>query len=224
MPTCYIQFPAMVRKPLRNSKPRRKAQPYHHGDLRRALVEQAAKLVQAEGHLTITVREVARRIGVSNTAAHYHFRTREALLAAVATRGFEQMTAALEAAMQGATDARSRLGQIGDAYVRHALARGRTYQLMFSADTATRDAYPELRAASDRMFALLVDAIREGQETGLVRGGPPVDAALVAWSAAHGFASLALERRLILPGLQGRESGELAGVVLRGVFVGIGIA
>ena len=95
---------------------------------------------------------------------------------------------------------------------------------MFSAETATRDTYPELRVASDRMFALLVDAIRDGQETGLVRGGPPVDAALVAWSAAHGFASLALERRLILPGLQGRESGELAAIVLSGVFAGIGFA
>lgn len=214
----------MATKTLVNSTPRRKAQPYHHGDLRRALVDHAAKLVQAEGHPAITVRQVARRIGVSNTAAHYHFRTREALLAAVATRGFEQMTAALETAMQSAIDARSRLGQLGEAYVRHALASGRMYQLMFSAETAARDAYPELRAASDRMFALLVDAIRDGQETGLVRGGPAVDTALVAWSAAHGFASLALERRLILPGLQGRESGELAGIVLRGVFAGIGIA
>ena len=214
----------MPRKQLRNSKLRRAVQPYHHGDLRRALVDQATKLVVADGHPSITVREVARRIGVTNAAAHYHFRTRDALLAAVATRGFEQMAAALEAAMRDATDARSRLGQLGEAYVRHALDHGRVYLLMFSAETATRDTYPELRAASDRMFALLVDAIRDGQETGLVRGGPPVDGALVAWSAAHGFASLALERRLMLPGLQGRESEELAAVVLRGVFAGIGFA
>jgi hypothetical protein len=133
------------------------------------------------------------------------------------------MTAALESAMREAPDARSRLGELGNAYVRHALKKGRMYQLMFSAETAIRDAYPELHAASDRMFALLVDAIREGQETGLVRGGPPVDAALVAWSSAHGFASLALERRLTLPGLRGRESSELAAIVLRGAFVGIGI-
>jgi len=214
----------MPLKQLKNSRPRRSVRPYHHGDLRRTLLDQATKLVHAEGHPSITVRDVARRIGVTHTAAHYHFRTREALLAAVATRGFDEMTAALEAAMQRATDARSRLGALGEAYVRHALARGRMYLLMFSAETATRETYPELRVASDRMFALLVDAIRDGQETGLVRGGSPVDAALVAWSAAHGFASLALERRLILPGLQGRESGELAAIVLRGVFAGIGFA
>jgi AcrR family transcriptional regulator len=206
----------MPRKKLRN--------PYHHGDLRRALVDQATKLVNAHGHPAITVREVARKIGVTHTAAHYHFRTREALLAAVATRGFEQMTAALESAVQGAADARSRLGHLGEAYVRHALEHGRMYLLMFSAETAARETYPELSAASDRMFALLADAIRDGQETGLVRGGPAVDAALVAWAAAHGFASLALERRLMLPGLQGRESGELAAIVLRGVFAGIGFA
>src|SRR5688500_14825346 len=103
----------MPRKKLRNSRPRRSAQPYHHGDLRRALVDQATKLVHAEGHPCVTVREVARRLGVTNTAAHYHFRTREALLAAVATHGFEEMTAALEAAMQRGTDARSRLGALG---------------------------------------------------------------------------------------------------------------
>jgi len=217
----------MPRKPQRKSKPAqsgRAPRPYHHGDLHHALVDQAAKLVQNHGHPSITVRQVARAIGVSNTAAHYHFGTREALLAAVATRGFEEMTAALETAMRGATDARSRLAELGTAYVQHALRRGPMYQLMFSAETAARDAYPELRVASDRMFALLVDAIRTGQETGLVRGGPPVDAALVAWSAAHGFASLALERRLTLPGLQGRANGDLAAIVLRGAFEGIAFA
>ena len=94
--------------------------------------------------------------------------------------------------MNSATDARSRLPSSAKRTF-DAQMRGRMYQLMFSAETAMRDAYPDLRAASDRMFTLLVDAIRDGQETGLVRGGPPVDAALVAWSAAHGFASLALE-------------------------------
>ncbi|HMJ52647.1 MAG TPA: TetR/AcrR family transcriptional regulator [Polyangiaceae bacterium] len=215
----------MPRKPIKNSKGGRKTvHAYHHGDLRRALVDQGTKLVQEQGHPSITVREVARRTGVTHTAAHYHFRTREALLAAIATRGFEEMTASLESAMRAATGARSRLALLGEAYVRHALRRGRLYQLMFSAETATRDAHPELRVASDRMFALLVDAIRDGQETGLVRGGPPVDAALVAWSAAHGFASLSLERRLMLPGLQGRENDELAAIVLRGAFEGIAIA
>src|SRR5689334_17380451 len=149
----------MPTKPRRNSKPGRAPHRYHHGDLRHALVDQAAKLVQKHGHPSITVRQVARAIGVSNTAAHYHFATREALLAAVATRGFEEMAAALETAMQGATDARSRLAELGTAYVQHALRRGPMYQLMFSAETAARDLYPELRVASDRMFGLLVDAI-----------------------------------------------------------------
>jgi AcrR family transcriptional regulator len=207
----------------RKTNPKALKGPYHHGDLRHALVDQAAKLVLEEGHLSITVREVARRIGVTHAAAHYHFHTREALLAAVATRGFDEMTAVLEAAMNEVKDARSRLGALGTAYVKHALRRGNMYQLMFSAETAIRDAYPELRASSDRMFALLVGAIREGQETGLVREGPAVDAALVAWSAAHGFASLALAHRLVLPGLHGRDALELSAIVLRGAFTGIAV-
>ncbi|MET0594959.1 MAG: TetR/AcrR family transcriptional regulator, partial [Polyangiaceae bacterium] len=185
---------------------------YHHGDLRRALIDQATRLVQKEGHPAITVREVARRIGVTNTAAHYHFRTREALLAAVAIRGFEAMTAALATAMapadRAALDVTSRLAALGHGYIAHALENGRIYQLMFSAETAVRDEFPELREAGDRMFALLVDAIRAGQEAGIVRGGDPHDAALVAWSTAHGFASLALEKRLTLPGLEKRSTAE----------------
>jgi AcrR family transcriptional regulator len=187
--------------------------------------------VQEHGHPAITVREVARHVGVTHTAAHYHFRTREALLAAVATRGFEAMTAALVTAMEASTRAvasadaaAARLAALGHGYVAHALEHGRMYQLMFSAETAQRDAFPELSAASDRMFALLVGALRDGQAAGIVRAGNPVDVALIAWSASHGLASLALERRLALPGLVHRTTGELIGVVLRGIGAGIYVA
>jgi AcrR family transcriptional regulator len=210
---------------------KRAVAPYHHGDLRRVLVDEATRLVQKRGHLVITVREVARHASVSHTAAHYHFHTREALLAAVATRGFEEMTAALEGAMLAATrdvapaDApAARLAALGHGYVAHALEHGRMYQLMFSAETAVRDEFPELAAASDRMFGLLVDAVGEGQSAGIARAGNPIDSALVAWSASHGFASLALERRLALPGLVTRSTGELIGIVLRGIGAGIYVA
>jgi AcrR family transcriptional regulator len=243
MPSKSAKNPA--RKPGKKPGARRVA-PYHHGDLHRVLVDRATRLVQKHGHLAITVREVARHVGVTHTAAHYHFRTREALLAAVATRGFEAMTAALTGAMHAATGSSSppgaphldppsralpsadesaaRLAALGHTYVAHALEHGRMYQLMFSAETALRDEFPDLGAASDRMFALLVDAIRDGQATGIVRHGNPIDSALVAWSASHGLASLALERRLAMPGLVHRTTGELIGIVLRGIGAGIYVA
>jgi AcrR family transcriptional regulator len=236
------------KSPDKSKNPRslpKAAHRYHHGDLRRVLVDQAARLVEKEGHPAITVREVARRVGVTNTAAHYHFRTREALLAAVATRGFEAMSNVLAASSGDAVatkkargratmprargalaarDAEERLAALGRTYVAHALENGRIYQLMFSAETAVRDAYPELAAASDRMFALLIEAIRAGQKAGVVRSGDPTEAALVAWSTAHGFASLALEKRLVLPGLEARGTAELATIALRGIGAGIYIA
>ena len=194
---------------------------YHHGDLRRALVDEAAKMVAAHGHPTITVRDVARRLGVTNTAAHYHFPTRGELLAAVATGAFEEMSAALAAAMNRTNDAGRRLSALGEAYVHHALRHGRLYQLMFSAETADRASYRELYEVSEMMFALLVDAVRAGQSAGVVRAGSPMDMALVAWCAVHGVTSLALDRRLAMSCFKGRATEELAAVVLRGIGTGI---
>jgi AcrR family transcriptional regulator len=188
--------------------------PYHHGDLRQALVREGAALVAREGHLAISVREVARAVGVSHTAAFHHFATREVLLAAIAARGFDALTAALERAYRGSSPQLDRFGRLGRCYVRHALAHARMYQLMFGAETADRDVFEGLREAVARTFAVLVDAVRDAQAAGLVEAGPPIDRALAAWATVHGLTSLWIDGQLDAPGLRGRSAAELIAVVL----------
>jgi AcrR family transcriptional regulator len=202
------------------AKPRIKAS-YHHGDLREALLEEGTRWVRRRGHPTISVREVARQVGVSHTAAFHHFESREALLAAVAEAGFRAMTAALERAATRAGTPIEQLGSIGSEYVAHATKHGRMYRLMFSAEVSRRNAYPELRAAADAMFALLIASVRECQQAGLVREGAAEEHGLFAWSAVHGLASLALERQVLHPELAERSLSDLTAVLLTDVYTGI---
>jgi AcrR family transcriptional regulator len=211
----------MARRAAPGRPPGRLKKAYHHGDLRAALVREAAAQVVRAGHPSVSVREVARAAGVSHAAAYHHFPTRAALLAAIAAAGFDEMTAALETAWRGYGPPLERFGQLGHAYVRHAIAHAPMYRLMFSAETAARDQHPELRDAAARTFAVLAEAVRECQAAGLVRDGAPIDHALAAWSTIHGLASLWLEGQLWTPGLRGRSARDLTTVVLDGSYRGL---
>jgi len=198
-----------------------KTHSYHHGDLRQALVDEAAAETARAGHRSVTIREVARRVEVSHTAAHYHFPTREALLCAVAERGFGEMTAALEAALAETADPNARFAALGRGYVAWATAHSGIYQLMFSAETADQRDFPSLREAGERMFQLLVDSLAACQRSGDIRPGAPTELALTAWSSAHGIASLLIDNRLTMPSLAGRPPAELMAIALGGMFDGV---
>ncbi|HKY36639.1 MAG TPA: TetR/AcrR family transcriptional regulator [Polyangiaceae bacterium] len=207
----------MASKKARPAKKRR----YHHGDLREALLLEGTRSVEREGHPVLSLRDVARRVGVTHTAAYHHFPTRESLLLAVAARAFESMGRVLSAAAAGVIDPTERLGRIGEAYVDHACSRPELYRLIFSAETADRDASPELNAASNAMFATLIDAVRACQEVGTLRQAPPAELGLVAWCAVHGLSSLLLEEQLHKPGLAQLSRQQLTGAVLGGIFQGL---
>jgi AcrR family transcriptional regulator len=188
--------------------------PYHHGDLRRALVDAALALLAVEGLAALTVREVARRAGVSHTAAFYHFRTRDELLAALGEHGFVELRAAIERAARRRDTARAALGRLGETYVRFALARPWLYRLMFAVEAASGRAHQPLATAAEAMFEELVQAMARAQAAGVVRAGEPAELALAAWSAAHGIASLLIDRPLGHTALRGRSATELARVAL----------
>jgi AcrR family transcriptional regulator len=139
---------------------------YHHGDLRAAVLEAAARMIEKEGIEGLSVREAARRAGVSHNAPYRHFPDREALLAALAEEGFTQLSKALE----------NRSGrELAEAYVRFALQQPQRFRLMF----ASRRAPPDLQARFGAAFAQL------GSGTSL--------AAAAAWSLVHGLAQLLLD-------------------------------
>ena len=127
---------------------------YHHGDLRSALLLAAADVVEKHGLKALTLRYVARRAGVSHNAPYRHFKDRNALLAALAEKGFRDLGSALE----GKPGVR-----MGEAYVRFGLAHPARFRLMFGGGLQLRD-YPALRDSSDFAYQALLRAVRARQE------------------------------------------------------------
>ena len=177
--------------------PARPKQPYHHGNLRRSMLEAALRLITEQGVAALTLREVARRVGVSHAAPYRHFRDREALVAAVAEEGFRGMLAALQAALAKASRSRADpLGALGVAYVEYALAHPAELRVMFAVELADRTRHPSLAAISSVMHGVLVQRIVEAQAEGKVVPGDARKLAFAAWSMVHGCAMLLLDGQM----------------------------
>lgn len=163
---------------------------YHHGDLARALVVAATRLVESGGSSQLTLRAAARTAGVSVAAPYRHFADREALLAAVLVEGFLQLAKRTEAARRAAPDPLSALAATGLAYVQFAAAHPRTYRLMFGPE-CDKSRHPALMEAGHAALGVLLQAVADCAAAGLLR--PDADAqqvALAGWSLTHGLASL----------------------------------
>jgi AcrR family transcriptional regulator len=174
---------------------------YHHGNLRRALIDAALWLIAEEGATSFTLREVARRAGVSHTAPYRHFADKIALLAAVAEEGFRAMREyMLEAYAHAPQEPLARFQALGIAYVRFALNHPSHFRVMFGPQITDPTAYPALHEVSQRTFALLVEAIVACQTVHKVRPGDPHALALVTWAEVHGLAMLLVDQRVPITG------------------------
>jgi AcrR family transcriptional regulator len=158
---------------------RRKAA-YHHGDLRPALLRAAEDAMEKQGLEALTLRDVARRAGVSHNAPYRHFKDRNALLAALAEDGFRALGKALEGKSGNA---------MGEAYVRFGLANPARFRLMFGGGLRLSE-HPGLSEASGRAYDALLQAVRARQDL-----PDPELAAAAAWSLVHGLANLVLDGR-----------------------------
>ncbi|MDX5577291.1 TetR/AcrR family transcriptional regulator [Streptomyces griseus] len=178
---------------------------YHHGDLRRAILTAALDVITTEGPAALSLRDLARRAGVSHAAPAHHFKDRTGLLTAVAAEGY----ALFADALTGAPDLRER----GVAYVRFAATHPAHFQVMFQPDLYRTDD-PDLLAARTRA----TDALRAGVSDLAPAGRGEDDrlAGVAAWSLAHGFATLLLTGNLS-DAMEGRDPEEafraLAGMV-----------
>jgi AcrR family transcriptional regulator len=173
-------------------------QGYHHGDLRNALVSGGLKLLEQEGHSDFTLRDLARRVGVSAAAPYAHFADKSALLAAIAAVGFGRLRAATEAATAKDSDPLEQFLHMGSAYVRFGTDNPALYKLMFASEElpAKRGQYPELRAAAESALGLLIDMLGRMQRRGLLRAGDPEADALTVWAHVHGLTSLIITGRI----------------------------
>jgi AcrR family transcriptional regulator len=164
---------------------------YHHGNLKEALIRAALELIAEKGPAGFTFAEAARWAGVSPAAPYRHYRDRDELLSDVARHGFEQFETALNRAWDdGRPDPSAAFERLGKAYLQFARSEPAYYSAMFEAGIPV-DSNPELRAASDRAFAVLRNAT-EGLIATLPAGNrPPVlMMALHIWALSHGIASL----------------------------------
>lgn len=189
---------------------------YHHGDLREELLRASLHLIETEGLAAVSLRRVAREAGVSPGAPYHHFSDRAALLAAISTRGFEQLGAQLISAREQADGPRDAIIRMTVAYVEFARASPGYFRLMFRPELHQPEKHPETEAAGDAAYAVLEDIIDDATRTG---GLPPEDAetlALSLWSLAHGLASLTVDGKLELRSAQmGTTASALADRVTR---------
>lgn len=162
--------------------------PYHHGDLRNALLEAALIILERDGEAGLGLRDLARAVGVSPAAPYRHFDSRAALLEALAVTGFQRFTRAM--ADVSVADPADMLSAMGKTYVLFALNNAALFRLMFSPQLK-RDNRPGLRMAAEAAFATLRHVSGGDTREGRI-------AALAAWARVHGLAVLLLDGQIAI--------------------------
>jgi len=167
---------------------------YHHGDLRRVLLDASLALVNEVGVGAISLREVARKAGVSHNAPYHHFPDKGSVLAAIALEGLEMLSDAMATAIAKAgDDPKARLEACGFAYVSFALSHAAHFRVMFRPELACAENQSAMFEAGEKPFGHVVATVVGCQEAGLLPPGDPLPTVLTCWSAVHGLASLWLD-------------------------------
>lgn len=167
--------------------------PYHHGDLRRAMLDTAMTMLAEDNGWQFTLRELARRAGVSHTASYKHFPDKAALLAELALIGFDQLRVALlEARPPAPSSLHNQFLDMSRAYVRFGLEHPNLYRLMFSAD-ARAAASARLKEHGMAALAVLVELIEQGQRVGWLRKREVYEQVGAGWAQLHGVTLLTID-------------------------------
>lgn len=190
--------------------------PYHHGNLREALLVAAEEALEKGGVQNISLRELSRTVGVSHTSPRRHFADKQALLDALAVRGFERFdeTLARAARHRSGEDFKSRLTRIARAYIKFALRHPSLVGLMFEAKQRP-DAPRELREAAERAFSHAPETFAEAQATGEVIAGDPSRQAFVMVAALLGLLSISTNGKF-----KGMPLDHLTGEIIEQMILG----
>lgn len=168
--------------------------PYHHGDLHQQAHDQALAVLRLEGDSAISLRAIAKQIGVSAPALYRHYADRESLLAELAISGFAALRQQLLSVDQHAP--RAALIGIGLAYVAFAQSEPNLYRLMFGGRVLPKGAHPRLDQAGLDAFNVLQDTIARGQRAGYLKPAPLPLMTATAWSLVHGLSQLTIDGHL----------------------------
>jgi AcrR family transcriptional regulator len=181
-------------RPLRSAG--KKKRPYHHGNLRRALLDEALATIRTDGVEGLTLREIGGRVGVSRTALYRHFSDKRALLGAVATEGFRTLRQQLLTAWNDGGHNETAFETMGEVYVRFAVANPSHYRVMFGGFIDPKASGPELIDEAEGAFQALVDALAALQRDSLARGDDTVAMARFVWAVVHGVAMFAIDGQI----------------------------
>lgn len=167
---------------------------YHHGDLREALLQASRELIDEGGVQALSLRKAARKAGVSSGAPYHHFGSRQELLAALATEGFQMLGELMDQATEAADPTPiAQLEACGRSYVRFAREHTAYFRVMFRPELAAPESYPGDTRPGEAVFERLVGRVIAVQEAGQAPPGDPEALILLAWSVAHGLSSLMVD-------------------------------
>lgn len=167
-------------------------QNYHHGDVPQALMAAALKRIKSDGVEKLSLRAIARDIGVSQAAPYRHFKDKTELLVKLACEGFYKLSKYDQDKYQG-DDPLENLVNVGIGYIHFAIENPEQYQLMFGSKIDDRNEHEELVEAGQTAFAVIIEQTTKGVETGFLLPQDPLILAKCCWAKVHGLASLAID-------------------------------
>jgi AcrR family transcriptional regulator len=178
-------------------------------DVRSEILKASLDLMNTDGLGALSMREVARRAGVSHQAPYHYFEDREAILAELASNGFDQLYDYMVSALGHARDRAGKYRAIGHAYIRFALNNPEIFKLMFRCEMVDLSRYPYAKDKADRTFRVLVETV-SSPETIIDKSSPEMAPVIAAWAMAHGLATLLLEGKLTIAFGDTRDQREAA--------------
>lgn len=198
------------------------SQSYHHGNLRRVLIDAAVKIISEQGAGDLSLRQIAKRAGVSHAAPYRHFKDKNAIFAAVAKEGFDMMLRETEdriASTKG--NELDHFAVCGLSYIDFAINYPSHYRVMFGTRLDNSYFSEVLKPESIPVFKLLLDIIMVCQEKNFLKGGDPHEMAMAAWSIVHGFAMLRIDRHVPDRKLNKTKLRELQRAVVLTIYSGL---
>jgi AcrR family transcriptional regulator len=210
---------------MASQKPKkpRKTAGYHHGDLRAGLIDAATEIVEKEGVMALSLRGVARKAGVSQTAPYHHFSDKEALLAAVAETGFQGLSQAMEKAEHEGLSSGERMVALGRTYVSFATSNPGRFRLMFGPLIREKLTYPDLLVSSAKSLEMIRGAVElRRQDVGATIGNVEADT-MAAWSIVHGLATLLIDSGFNAESMGAETQDALVERVTGALVTGLGI-
>jgi len=187
-----------------------KTKSYHHGNLKEALISSGLEIISESGLEALSLRNVAKRIGVSHTAPYNHFSDKQALLAAISTAGHEQLYSILLEVFEVAVAvSKNIIPEIAWTYLQFAMNSPSKFKLMFSGALEEERNHPAFIEITSKTVALFEKIIVFCQSNGQLPAGNVEKTAIKLWSTVHGFTTLMLEKQFPPQYLQNEETMRL---------------